>query len=76
MEGTLDLLLPSQATPLANDIASATPASTTDKPPDFKSIIPIDVKTPTQDTGSDEAVGDITTSYKGKNETLSPPYDK
>ncbi len=75
MEGTLDLLLPSQATPLANDIATAATASN-DKPPDFKSIVPIDVKTPTQDTGSDEAVGDITTSYKGKNETLSPPYDK
>ena len=73
MEGSLDLLLPSQATPLANDIASAAPASS-DKAPDFKSIIPVDVKTPTDDTGSDDAVGDITTSYKGKNETLSPPW--
>ena len=36
MEGTLDLLLPSQATPLADNIASAAPSTSTDKPPDFK----------------------------------------
>ncbi len=51
MEGTLDLLLPSQATPLADSVASPAPSTSNDKPPDFKSIIPINVKTPTEEHG-------------------------
>ena len=76
MEGTLDLELPSQATAMANDPAKVAPNTSQDAPPDLKSIIPIDIKTPNNDTGDAEAVGDITTSYKGKNETLSPPFKK
>ncbi len=84
IEGTLDLNLPSQATAMAPDPAHVDPSrSSQDAPPDLRVFILINVENPTQDTGSDEAVGDVKTSCQlkdknntSKSDTLSPPYSK
>jgi len=76
-EGTLDLSMPSQATPMANDMALIDPSkSSADDKPNLKSYILIKVENPKSEAALDEDVGDVTPSYKGKNETMSVAWSK
>ena len=74
MEGTLDLNLPSQATPMANDIANVDPTkkSADDQPPDLKSYILIQVDNPKDDAALNEDVGDVTCDSRYKTQEAKP----
>ncbi|HVS39146.1 MAG TPA: biopolymer transporter ExbD [Gemmataceae bacterium] len=80
-EGTLDLSMPSQATPMANDMAKVDPSkSSSDEKPDLKNYIIIKVENPNRDAPLDEDVGSVTPVYKGgkeeDNQTISTDWRK
>ena len=79
-EGTLDLSMPSQATPMANDIAQADLSKkSADDKPDLNSYIFIKVENAKDDAALDEDVGDVTCDCKAsktKAETMSVDWRK